>query len=210
MNRNTSFDTFKAVAAFFIIILHCANVQGGEIYSVALKSIARFGVPFFFMITGYFLTPMMAKRREVGYCLKIGKITIISTLFYLVECSLVYSMESNNTIMAGAKEFLSTTFSLSSVAKWLFICMVPFGYHLWYLYALLLSLVVVIIVCRSLNRNRNLIILSTAAILSILFFNYSGFLSPVVTRSYITGIPCLAIGLWTYNYGTIIKGRFNY
>lgn len=62
--RNKNLDAVKAVAACFVVFIHVGFPgETGQI----IKVIARFAVPFFFMISGYFCY-YAEKSRGVNCC----------------------------------------------------------------------------------------------------------------------------------------------
>jgi surface polysaccharide O-acyltransferase-like enzyme len=57
--RNTTIDTFRLVAAFFVVTIHLFGAKYWNPYSNILAQtfyfMNRLAVPFFFVVTGYFL-----------------------------------------------------------------------------------------------------------------------------------------------------------
>ena len=81
-----SMDKFRIIAAILIIAIHIfpfASINE-TLDFVFTHVICRIGVPFFFMITGYFVLPKAIedKRKLIKYTLKIVKIYAICILIY--------------------------------------------------------------------------------------------------------------------------------
>lgn len=79
-----SLDCVKGVACIFVILIHC-TFPG--VFGETLRSIARFAVPLFFTITGYFLLDSNGNVTKVRVLRKMGhivKITILTDVFYMI------------------------------------------------------------------------------------------------------------------------------
>ena len=68
--RNRTFDLFKWAAALFVLLLHVPfpGDVGGTV-----RMFARWAVPFFFMVSGYFTYGAVQRRGlPVGWCVACG------------------------------------------------------------------------------------------------------------------------------------------
>ena len=85
MTKNIeSLDCVKGVACIFVILIHC-TFPGitGEV----LRAIARFAVPLFFAVTGYFLLDShgnVTKERILRKLKRIIRITVLADIFYVL------------------------------------------------------------------------------------------------------------------------------
>lgn len=123
--RYKSIDALKVICAFLIVCIHIPfNIIGGGYY-VALT---RIGVPIFLMISGYFYKKDQSKRQ-------IKKIAIIFLEANLMYClwDLIYGLLSGNNPVINIK----------SLVKFVLLNESPFSGHLWYLGAILYTLVIV-------------------------------------------------------------------
>ena len=94
---NICLDFIKGIACIFVVFMHC---EFPGLMGIAVQSISRFSVPFFFMVSGYFcFKPFLQKadysgqeyeivkkqRRQViiKKVEHIAKITLYASLFYL-------------------------------------------------------------------------------------------------------------------------------
>jgi len=79
-----SLDCAKGVACIFVILIHC-TFPG--IFGEMLRAIARFAVPLFFVVTGYFLLDSNGKVTRERILKKLNhivKITILADIFYMI------------------------------------------------------------------------------------------------------------------------------
>jgi len=127
MKKKYNFDTFRLIAAFMIVAIHTypLTILSENIDYIFTRVLFRIAVPFFFMITGYFVLPVALKEKEKlkTYTLKITKIYGISMLIFLPLN--LYNHYFSNTNWVGILKdiFVNGTF-----------------YHLWYFPALLLGI----------------------------------------------------------------------
>lgn len=133
MNKRVieSFDFVKAFACIFIVLIHC-RFPGyiGNIF----RTIAKFGVPFFFMIAGYFFLygkeHYYDESKTKKKIIHIIKIIIVAELFYFLFT--IFMIKVMNQVY-DYKEI----FNIYNIAK-LVIANSPLIYsHLWFLGALL-------------------------------------------------------------------------
>ena len=139
-NKNLTLYSAKTVACFFIIALHFKDL--GE-YTSIVKQIARFAVPLFFMISGYFTVYKDKKKCDEKLNERLKKIDILTA-----KAVVFYSAISViNCLIAGS---IKDNFALApkSVFNFLLFNKMPFYNmpHLWYLFALIYTLALVKIV----------------------------------------------------------------
>ncbi|MDC7286936.1 acyltransferase [Blautia schinkii] len=130
--RNKLLDAVKAISAYFVVLLHIRFPgRTGEVINV----LARFAVPLFFMVSGYFCYRNDGKILEKlpGKIKRIFLLTVISYAFYIVWQCFQRSIEGEDIVSWLAdivewehiKEFI--LYNNSTPVKW----------HLWFLPALL-------------------------------------------------------------------------
>ncbi|MDO4272389.1 MAG: acyltransferase [Eubacteriales bacterium] len=130
--RNQLLDAVKAVSAYFVVLLHIRFPgRTGEVINV----LARFAVPFFFMVSGYFCYNVHGKSlsRLPGKIKHVLFLTVLSYPFYILWQCVQRSIEGKDlsawlgklTEGEHIKEFF--LYNNSSPVKW----------HLWFLPALL-------------------------------------------------------------------------
>lgn len=133
--RYAAFDWFRLAAAFLIVAIHTGPFSGmnGDVDYYLTYCIGRIGVPFFLMMTGYFvlsgtgvpgdIRPEEEKRKIIRTLKKLGIIYLAATVFYLPL-----------TLYAG-----NLPRTAGAALRW-----VVFDgtfYHLWYLPGAMLGIV---------------------------------------------------------------------
>lgn len=139
MNRYGALDRFRLIAAFLVVANHISPLAGqSEIADFILtRAAARLAVPFFLMVTGFFVLPEYVYDRSRNYAKvavslkKTGLLYFVSVLLYL-------------PIGLYAGHYRGLT--LGRVLKMLFFD--GTFYHLWYLPAAMLSLIFVCLMAR--------------------------------------------------------------
>lgn len=126
-----SFNYLKAFACCFIVLIHCRFP--GYIGNV-VRTIAKFGVPFFYMVSGYFFlygeNCEYVQNKTKDKILHVFKIIVNSALFYWLF-SLFYIFVLRQSLE------LDDVLVPRGIVK-LFVANSPFVYsHLWFLGALL-------------------------------------------------------------------------
>ncbi|GFI10113.1 serine/alanine racemase [Lachnospiraceae bacterium] len=130
-------DRFKLLAAFLVIAIHTSPLTSlsPEADYILTRVLARTAVPFFFMVTGYFVLPKALEDRTYGfaYLKRIGLIYLVSVVLYLPVGIYAGHFKGAGIISVLKMIFLDGTF-----------------YHLWYLPALLLGFALLLLLLRAL------------------------------------------------------------
>jgi hypothetical protein len=126
--KNQCLNVWKAIAAFFVVFIHCSfpSPVGGM-----MNGLARFAVPLFFMISGYFCygKGMDTVSRRVR---RTFQLFLTANGVYFLWKLLALASEKSLTIAAVAD-----LFAPSQLWNWLVWNQSPFMGHLWFLGALL-------------------------------------------------------------------------
>jgi surface polysaccharide O-acyltransferase-like enzyme len=148
---------------------------------------ARFAVPVFFMITGYFYPSIIKRGRFKGHLQKIISMTLFATLLYFCFNLLFYNLNGG---ISG--EYLAKIFSLRHFLEWLLINSVPIEGHLWYFYAVIYALLI-LYMADKLHLRRQLYVFSFIALqvcVCVNFTPYSGY-----CRNFLfMGLPFICLG----------------
>ena len=132
ITRNNNIDILKSICAFLIV---CIHVPFPGFVSNYITALSRIAVPIFFMITGYFYTDVVKKGRTARQIKKI--------LILMVEAILVYFVwKWFYTAVASDADFISSTFTVKNLLKFVFFNDSPLNGHLWYLGAILYVLII--------------------------------------------------------------------
>ena len=82
-------DHFKLLAAYFVIFIH--SLFPGN-YGIAVKTIARFAVPFFFLCSGFFLYGNKPENI-IKKALHILKLFLMAAVVYFVVTVSLYVLQ---------------------------------------------------------------------------------------------------------------------
>lgn len=126
---NQTFNLCKFIASLFVVLIHVR--LPGDLGEYA-SCIARFAVPVFFAISGYFSFNLNAEKagKRIRHILKLS---VVSTLIYAAWGIWQTAFISNG----NAAEFLKQKINENTLTKWLILGINPFSVQLWYLSAIL-------------------------------------------------------------------------
>ena len=143
MNRIESVDVFRFFAITAVIIIHTKpfDQQNLDGLYVFINVLARFGVPFFFVISGYFWGTKIRQSGAIvsvstGMAKKISIMLIAWSIFYILPDNIGDMF--NVTPLQYLKEIDLNLKFISHNPKW--VLMNGTKLHLWFLVALLYSL----------------------------------------------------------------------
>ncbi|WP_404429623.1 acyltransferase family protein [Sutcliffiella horikoshii] len=191
MNRNYAIDYFKFFAVFFVVCIHTAPFKGmflwginGSDINLILETFARFAVPFFFVASGFLFSNKLLILEEttsyfVKYFKKLLKLFLSWTLFYIMYglcLSLFRAYAAGLNIKTELFNYVNNLIGLKSITEFILYGAVnaPASFHLWYLSALIWSLLIVYIFIK-INKLRYLLIISLVLnIVGLFGQTYSG------------------------------------
>ena len=133
--RNTSLDIAKAICTFMVVFIHAGENNFVETY---IKIICTCAVPFFFLVSGYYLSLNVANGKteySSRQLKKIGELFISSNLLYAISVSVLMIIFHDNLA-----DFWRKALTFESIINFLVLNDSPFGYHLWYIGAFLYAL----------------------------------------------------------------------
>lgn len=204
-NKNLTIDYIKLLAIYLVICIHCYSNL-----SIFMKTFSLCAVPFFFIASGYFLKNITLEKlkHRINY---IFKLVLISNLLYFIfrciQTLLGFNIDWNGII------------SLKSLLNFFILNNSPFAGHLWFLSAMLYSLIYIYMYIYQnekyflFNKYLILILITFGLILgrySVLLFHYN--YNFLYTRNFLfEGIPLLLIGNYIYhNQDKILSINENY
>lgn len=194
--RNYSIDTLKLICAILVIYIHTPQP---EIWETFITPIIRTAVPIFFMISGYFT---YGKKN-------INKV-IIKRIIYLAKILcwgfLLYALLF---FIANGKDSLA---HLSNIFTKRFILFnsVPYGMHLWYIFAYIYVLIIILFVHRF-NLYKLLFYITPIILVMTLavgrYCEITGI--SMHTRNFLfTGLPFFSIGMMIKRAKELPSKRF--
>ena len=190
-NRNHSIDILKFICSILVIFGHTYWR-----YFYELLPVLRCVVPCFFIISGYLLfdkeKQMIEPEKLKRNTIHVAKISLWSTLFFIVWHELSYIISHSCHIWVPTSK---------SLIQWVFFNQNPFAYHLWYLFAYLYVLLIIMLVNKY-NKWKMLywmipLLLVPHFVLLLSDLNFSYF---YVRNFLFIGLPFFAVG-------TIIKTK---
>lgn len=162
--KKINIDFYRLLASFMIVAIHIyplANISEDMDYTFT-RILFRIAVPFFLLITGYFILPKALEKKEKleEYTLKIGKLYLISMLIYF-PINIYSGNLSNMGVFTFFKEiFINGTF-----------------YHLWYFPALILGIWITYWIIK--NIKYPIIIFSILYVIGLFGDSYYGLCSDI-------------------------------
>ena len=136
MDRNKSIDIFRAVAAFFIITVH-VTFAGTTVF----VPVARYAVPFFFILSGYFVFSKDVLSALYKQIKKMFVLVLLSNFLYGLFFLAISFLKTKDIV-----QILSSLISLETILKFIFLNEPLFFGHLWYLSAFLYCLIFAVII----------------------------------------------------------------
>lgn len=185
--NRAALDHFRFISALLIVGIHTSPLLS---YSqtadfILTRIIARIAVPFFFMLTGYFLFSagkVRESERIKEYLLKICKMYVIAILFYLPLNVYTGYFGENGWRGEVIKDiFFDGTF-----------------YHLWYLPASIMGVLIIAILLKKVSASKAVIISLLLYIIGLGGDSYYGLLTQVpIIKSFYEGM--LHLSAYTRN-----------
>ena len=208
---NQSMDLCKLIASVFIILIHVSLPdKTGEI----ANCLARFAVPVFFAISGYFSVGINSdkiKKRAIS----ILKIYVFAVVFFVLWSAIRTNLFSDITVAENFRQILTER----KIAQWIIIGYNPFAGHLWYLHAILTCYVILWFYVRfsekdGVNYNALYIIGVVGMLIHIAFgtnakASAEEFSCLIYRNGLFFGLPMFAAGMFIKEHGEKIKERFN-
>lgn len=200
ISRLKSLDSFRTIAAFMVVFLHYVPDGASDL----TKAFFRIAVPFFFMVSGFFVYA----DDTYKICTRCKKNIIKLAKLYLLVLPLLvlHSCAIRHFKVAAVKRIIRSLFS------WKFILFnFNFSTRLWFIRALIYVYIVLWIIMLLTKDKRKekcdkLLLISTVAIIisGIIFCKYSKLLGMNIPRRYYE-IPCKFI---ESAFGSFLMGYF--
>ncbi|WP_086349275.1 membrane-bound serine racemase VanT [Candidatus Enterococcus clewellii] len=133
-NRSSGIDQFRLIAAVMVIAIHTfpfASINEG-LDQVVTLTLFRVAVPFFFMVTGYYVLGPYAERRNYPKRWRIDQTMLELLKLYLIASLLYLPLSLYTGVLALSKP----------LSEWIKVLVFDGPlYHLWYFPAMLLGLI---------------------------------------------------------------------
>ena len=201
MKRNSLIDLFRFVCAFFVVTIHIH--LPGSVFRGVIFPLTRMAVPFFFMVSGYFLADLDAERMKQ----RLNK--QIKTVFWMLAGAMLVYFVFQLVFTAiqnpdGLQKSISVLWNWN---KWYRLIAISetrgfYSAHLWYLSALLYGMAIIRL---ALEYHELKKLYWPAAILGLLLvpllawrlgLNDPNAPLAMIRNVVFTGFPCLMTGAW--------------
>ena len=192
--KNDCLNVWKGIAAFAVVLIHC-TLPGvpGEI----IKGIARFAVPLFFLISGYFAygrEDAVLRRREIHILrLYVGAVAV-----YYLWAAIRYFLSQRSFAQMGAELFPDGGRTVSDLLFFNRTAMAP---HLWFMGALVYCYLFYRLLARKCLEERAYLLIPVLLAANLLLGEGRGLTGIAVPvrwlRSFwLTGFPFFLWGSW--------------
>ena len=192
--KNDCLNVWKGIAAFAVVLIHC-TLPGvpGEI----IKGIARFAVPLFFLISGYFAygrEDAVLRRREIHILrLYVGAVAV-----YYLWAAIRYFLSQRTFAQMGAELFPDGGRTVSDLLFFNRTAMAP---HLWFMGALMYCYLFYRLLARKRLEERAYLLIPVLLAANLLLGEgrgLTGIAVPVrwIRNFWLTGFPFFLWGSW--------------
>lgn len=133
INRNVCLDQLKGIAAIFVVFIHAKfPCEIGEV----IRAIARFAVPLFFMVSGYFF--LKADKNKMYRTIRPKILHILKIVLIAYSLNLVRIVLQLIDKGGGIKEwFLLNVLTKRHLLEFIIFNNSAFGGVLWFLFSLI-------------------------------------------------------------------------
>lgn len=142
-SRLYGLDILKLVCTFLVVYIHAGKDSG------LLNTISIVAVPVFFIISGVlyesFVLPGGGQKKQI---VRLLKLFISAFVFYSIWSGIICPLLS----VGSVKATLSEQFSMVPIIKLILLNATTYGYHLWYLSALIYVLILAPIMDRLVSQ----------------------------------------------------------
>ena len=153
--KNNTLNILKLICSIFVILIHVTFTDN---INVMVKALSRFAVPFFLILSGYFAYNSKAIEKNI---IKILKITILSTLLFLVSDIIFYYIINKP----------SDIFTKETLKNFILYDYLKTSPHLWYLYSLIKTYIIYCFI-KKINKLNILNIISIILLILGIYYYY--------------------------------------
>lgn len=161
MKKLFTLDRFRVLAAILIVAIHSYPLLSvNETLDFMFTHVlCRIGVPFFLMVTGYFVLPKAIENRKslIKYTVKILKIYVICMILYLPVSIYAGKLKGIGATIILKDIFLNGTF-----------------YHLWYFPALIFGIWITYLISKHMKNKQGLVLVCILFAIGLFGDSYYG------------------------------------
>ncbi len=205
MMRYLSIDITKLIMAFCVVAIHVAKLSNYTL-PPAEDFVVRLAVPFFLVVSGYFLYPKLFDRikNDRGLILfKYCKMYVVWTLVYL-PFAILYYYRASYSVGDAIVEYFN---------NFLFTGETPLAWHMWYMHTLIVSVLLLWILSYtrlSIELFSSIVFIVALSLDVMNAFDFQFFESYVTMVSngqnfILTGLPALCFGILVRKFNDYSK-----
>lgn len=153
--KNNTLNILKLICSIFVILIHVTFTDN---INVIVKALSRIAVPFFLILSGYFAYNSKNIEKNI---IKILKITILSTLLFLVSDIIFYYIINKP----------SDIFTKETLKNFILYDYLKTSPHLWYLYSLIKTYIIYYFI-KKINKLNILNIISIILLILGIYYYY--------------------------------------
>lgn len=192
--RNNTLDVLKLFASYMVVFIHV--LFSGKI-GVAIDALARFAVPFFFLVSGFYsykITPDKIKKRITHIFSLLVFAVILHTVYHVICLLLKHEFQ-------GLLDYFAQYLNVKNLLKLILFNAPVQAKNMWYLFSILYVYVIYYFVTLSKIPEKVIFVISVMALfLNLLMgeiFSAFGIVIPnyIVRNFALTGIPFFGLGL---------------
>lgn len=189
VQKNNLLNFFKLIASFFVIFIHC---KFPGFIGDFIETIARFAVPFFFIISGYYVYDNSYEKIT----LKIKK--LIKILFFLLFAYFIFDVFLFVTIKNMTFiDFSKQVFNKDNLILFLiFNNTSTIASHLWFIPALICSYIILLVFYNKKNNLMNIFMWVPIISIPLSMFLINYFEYNIFRNWFFVGLPLLSIGYY--------------
>ncbi|MBS6921960.1 MAG: acyltransferase [Lachnospiraceae bacterium] len=196
--RNHTLNYIKALACFCVLMLHCGfpGIIGKFIYGPS-----RFAVPFFFMVSGYYVYSQNTSKVLSKLPRKIKHIAVLlvgAECTYLIWHIIQSAIEGR---VKGVYDWFTNTFTVEKGVRFIIFQTTPVGDVSWFLVALILCYIVTYPIAKYNLWNLTIRMIPVLLLINIIFGEVAPFWGINVqwywcSNFWLLGFPFYAMGYW--------------
>lgn len=213
--ENSLLDLLKFICAYLAVAVHSTPVETA--FGQALLNAAHMAVPPFFMISGYLLRDdhgELDPARFRARIVRLLKMTAVWMIIYLFASTLLVVIGQNRIpVSATPRGWLNQMTSPATWLKFLIFQYVPgIGYHLWYLPASIIGLLLLQAIDRLRLQKCRLPLATGLLIVQVLLalvnsYKGLGLHASIVRNAWLTAFPFLMLGDWVRDHEDALRAR---
>ncbi len=194
LNNNPKVSVLRLIASCLVVFIHITFV--GDL-GKAMSCLARFAVPCFFAISGYYSNRIQASSIRKR---------ILKALYLLLMGSFVYFLwdviYNHFFVGNGLNAYFAKLLTIKTLARFIFLCENPFSDHLWYLLAIVIVYFLYMLYLTFANENKSFYVIGVCAFFFQIMFGLKmigadhKFSYTLYRNTLFFGIPMFALGLF--------------